>query len=241
MSGGEGLACGRVLALEEPGGNDVPGRTRKQVGEPDDKVGEGLGTLPMDRMAGRDVLLGHLNTSLQVDRPEAGLKVGLVPHHAGHLVLGWPVVQKAARVAEDWGAEQEVALHPPLTHFITLLLQLLHLGVELLHLLLLLLGGPLLFNQQLAVNSDTFDEARGDLHQPPEDVAGPVVTLAHLLHLLRHGEVEETGPTWPLPRRGCARCGGQVVGHIGVVEQSPQGFAQSITEGEHFGRRYLNL
>ena len=92
MSGGEGLPRGGVLALEEPGGNDVPGRPRQQVGEPNHKVGEGLGTLPADRMASRDVLLRHLDSSLGVERPEAGLKVGLVPHSPGHLVLGWPVV-----------------------------------------------------------------------------------------------------------------------------------------------------
>ena len=78
MSGGEGLPRGGVLALEEPGGNDVPGRPRQQVGKPNDKVGEGLSTLPAERMASRDVLLRHSDASLGVERPEAGLQVGLV-------------------------------------------------------------------------------------------------------------------------------------------------------------------
>ena len=129
-----------------------------------------------------------------------------------------------------------------MAHFIALLLQQLHLALERLDLLLLHLGVPLLFDQQLAVNSDTFDEARGDLHQPLEDITDPGVTLAHLVHLLHHGEVEEVRLTWLVPRRGGASCGLKlVVGHIGIFEQSPQGFAKSITEGKHFGRRYLNL
>ena len=64
--------------LEEPGGNDVPGWPRQQVGETNDKVGEGLSTLPAERMASRDVLLRHSDASLGVERPEAGLQVGLV-------------------------------------------------------------------------------------------------------------------------------------------------------------------
>ena len=241
VSGGEGLPCGRVLALEEPGGYDVPGRTRKKIGEPDHKVSVGLGTLPEDRMAGRDVLLRHSHSSLGVERSEAGLQVGLVPHHAGHLVLGQPVVKEAARVAKDWRGEQEVALHTTLARLVAILLQQLQLLFEQLHLLLLLLGVLPLLNQQLAVNSDTFDEARGDLHQPPEDVTGPGVTLAQLPHLLLLGEVEEAGPTLLLPRRGGASIGMRDIGHIGVKEQSPHGFAESITKGEHFESRYLNL
>ena len=140
-----------VLAGQQGGRQGVPGRPRLPIDDPED-VG-GLGPPPVAQgMAGHHVGDWHGNPCLLEDHPEADIHLSLELGGVGGDVKLLLADAEAVGVVSVGARDNQVPLHPPLPHLVTLVLQLQHLGPEgvQLHLLSLALHRLLVELDELA-------------------------------------------------------------------------------------------
>ena len=99
--------------------------------EPDDVAG--VGPLPLQHMAGRDIFQRHLHTSLHLDEASAQLRrilPGIAP-----IALDSCRLKEAGLVLQIGRADNQVPFHRSLLYFVAALLELIELLLELDHLL----------------------------------------------------------------------------------------------------------
>ena len=177
----EVVAGGGVPAGEEAGGDHLPGKARPSVLEADN---EGrVGSLSLEHVAGRDVILKGFYSSLQPDESQAHLGVILDPVPLGQ------ADGEAVLAPGVGGRDDEITLHAPLLDLITMLFSL---GENLLHLLVLkvkLLKSLsillLLLLEFIHFNFDSFSHFRVELYGLSM-ISYLVDYLAKILHQLGH-------------------------------------------------------
>ena len=99
----------------------------------------GVGALPLEHMAGRDILQGHRYPRLQLE--EAGAELGRVLPCFATIALDSCRLKEAWLVLQVWRADNQVSFHRSLLHFVAVMLELVELLLELDHLLQISLRG----------------------------------------------------------------------------------------------------